>query len=296
MNKGNTIFEKIGEQMSKVGPQRFGDVFVELLQPKFSIKDIGVTHRWITHWEKEGLLTNPKVEKNEKWRKFNTYEFVWIKLISELRKFKIPFSVIKKLKFIADKPDEATKALYSMVNILTGTNDEDSKLEKEFFEMLSDMPMLNTIVLDTVLVRSNYKILIDEKGKYWPYLEDLLLENRKQKEFKSIFDGNHLSISLSKIIHDLYKVSASDSLLNTYQIISDKHKEIIDRLDKKDLIGVEITYKKHEPDLLKLTTHKRIDIRSRVIENIIQQGYQSIKIITKDGNVKYAETTITHKL
>jgi hypothetical protein len=158
------------------------------------------------------------------------------------------------------------------------------------------MPMLNTIVLNTVLVRSNYKILIDEEGKYWPYLEDLLLENIKQKEFKSIFDGNHLSISLSKIVLDLYKVSASDSLLNTYQVISKKHKEIIDRLDKKDMIGVEITYKKHEPDLLKLTTHKRIDIRSRVIENIIKQGYQSINIITKDGNVKYAETTITHKL
>jgi DNA-binding transcriptional MerR regulator len=296
MIKENTIFKKIDEQMSKVDPQMFGNVFVDLLQPKFSIKDIGITHRWITHWEKEGLLTNPKVEKNEKWRKFNTYEFVWIKLISELRKFKIPFSVIKKLKFIADKPDEATKALYSIVNIVTGTNNEDSQLEKDFYDMLCDMPMLNTLVLDTVLVRSNYKILIDEKGKYWPYLEDLLLENIKQKEFNAIFGGNHLSISISKIILDLYKVSASNSLLNTYQIISEKDKEIIDHLDQKDLIGVEITYKKHEPDLLKITSHKRIDIRSRVIENIIKKGYQSINIITKDGNVKYAETTITHKL
>ena len=75
---------------------KFSDISDKLLEKQFTIKDVGVTHRWITHWDEIGLLPGETVKG--KWRKFNFLEYAWLKIIIECRKYNIPLKYLHDLK------------------------------------------------------------------------------------------------------------------------------------------------------------------------------------------------------
>ena len=288
------VHPKITERIKSFGEGEFERILKEVFSSEFTIKDIGISHRWITHWEKEGLLINPKTEKNEKWRRFNTFEFVWLRLIVEMRKFNISLDVIRKLKKITDPLDEVMKAYQTIARILAETaSDSGASIPKEYYEL----SVFEKMVLDISIFKTNYVILVNLKGEYCPFIEEYLVETLKNPLLLQAFRENHISISFSGIINDLFKASSEESLLTTYSMISKKEKKVLELLKQDDLVHAEIVYDKdHKIDLLRLKTHEKIDIHSRVKDNIIKKGYQSITVKTADSHVVHCEKVITHKL
>lgn len=288
------IHSKIIERIAKISEDELQRILDQVFKSEFTIKDIDISHRWITHWEKEGLLINPKAEKNEKWRKFNAFEFIWLKLIVELRKFNIPLDVIRNLKKITDPLDEVAKAIQTIARVfIEATSPDGNTLPKEYYELT----MLQKIVLDIAIFKTNYVILVNLEGEYIPLIEEYLIDSLKNPVLLKFFRNNHISISLSSIVNDLFLASSEECLLTTYSVISKKEKKVLELLKQDDLVHAEIVYDKdHKIDLLRLKTHEKIDVHSRVKDNIIKKGYQSITVKTADSHVVHCEKVITHKL
>ena len=80
--------------------EEMNDYFIALLdvinEPKFYLKDIGVSGKVMNDWIKYALVDETK-EKGT-WRKYTLKEAIWIKLIEELRFFGIPLKTIKNIK------------------------------------------------------------------------------------------------------------------------------------------------------------------------------------------------------
>jgi DNA-binding transcriptional MerR regulator len=80
--------------------EEMNDYFIALLdvinEPKFYLKDIGVSGKVMNDWIKYALVDDTK-EKGT-WRKYTLKEAIWIKLIEELRLFGIPLKTIKNIK------------------------------------------------------------------------------------------------------------------------------------------------------------------------------------------------------
>ena len=75
--------------------------YEQILNRNFSAKDIRVPYRNINHWDEKGLLLNTK-RGDGQWRKFNFMDCMWVRIISELRKFGVSFALIKLLKEIGE--------------------------------------------------------------------------------------------------------------------------------------------------------------------------------------------------
>jgi DNA-binding transcriptional MerR regulator len=73
------------------------EILPNLLIPMHTPKNIGLTHKQIADWSKQGLLNDAK-KKEGKWRKFSIAEIAFYKLAIELRKSGISFDFIKELK------------------------------------------------------------------------------------------------------------------------------------------------------------------------------------------------------
>jgi DNA-binding transcriptional MerR regulator len=73
------------------------DCFNKIFTPLLHTKEIGVTSKQILDWKKAGLLLESD-SNQEGWTEFNIRDGIWLKFISELRKFGMPYEDIKRVK------------------------------------------------------------------------------------------------------------------------------------------------------------------------------------------------------
>ena len=91
------IYKSEMEIIQKFGILKmFPEIERGINEVRFTLKDVGVSHRWVAHWQENGLMINDFVEG--KMKRLNLVEYVWLKLIIKLREFKIPLRVIKAVK------------------------------------------------------------------------------------------------------------------------------------------------------------------------------------------------------
>ena len=95
---GNTIGMKISAERFH---KRFLDspeLFEELLERVFLKTQIDVVYTDFVNWERNNLLfVDSDVEKG-KWKKLNYFEYVWVKLVEQLRRYGFSYQAILTLK------------------------------------------------------------------------------------------------------------------------------------------------------------------------------------------------------
>jgi DNA-binding transcriptional MerR regulator len=67
-------------------------------EKKFKVSDTDVKYRVVNHWEEKGLLPDNLRKDSEGWRRFSFVEFIWLKVVEQLRSFGVPTDVIKNAK------------------------------------------------------------------------------------------------------------------------------------------------------------------------------------------------------
>ncbi len=288
---------------------KFSDISDKLLEKQFSIKDVGVTHRWITHWDEIGLLTGA-TEKG-KWRKFNFIEYTWLKIILESRKYNIPLKTMHWLKDILIGQFDIEHALDNpeVMNIILsrapkGKRDEveafikDKKLMKQVAqENPIEVWLLHLIVLDIIVLKSHYAILINTDGDIIPLKESFLDKYYDIAGFNEFMHGSYLSISVTEIIKDFIADNDLELVETRLALITNQEAEVIRTIREKDLISLKIRFdKNNQMDLMEITKEQKLKRESRFLDAILSKGYQEIIIKTEEGNIVRCTNTLKKKL
>src|SRR2546423_1589408 len=92
-------------------------------QDIFSPKDLGVSYTNINYWDKQGILSSNRKGKTA-WRNFNFLDYVWLRVIDELRDLGVPTWLIKEAKDIYFEPMEFDykKIVNDFKNAITENN------------------------------------------------------------------------------------------------------------------------------------------------------------------------------
>ncbi|MFA5297941.1 MAG: MerR family transcriptional regulator [Lutibacter sp.] len=69
----------------------------KLLVPIFKKNDFTISYRTLNHYDVTGILISERTNPNQ-WRKFSSFEFIWVELVMELREIGMPLSKILILK------------------------------------------------------------------------------------------------------------------------------------------------------------------------------------------------------
>ncbi|HLY72307.1 MAG TPA: MerR family transcriptional regulator [Puia sp.] len=281
----------------------------ELVLPRFTISEIGITHRWITHWDNQGLLDNRR-DGNE-WRRFSFVEYIWLRLIVRLRDFKMPLSNIKQVKkflFASSSGyliQEITENL--IFQIKNGglsvpskytTENYEKEIRKDFARNKTIFKYFNNLfwIIFTILAnRKPYCLVITDKGVCGNLLfaDEVTTEFSMKAILRDIVNYDFTIINLHKIVEEFFtNEKISETIIEKISILSDKEKQIIELIRKGDFKELSIKLKDNKEYLVGIKRNKSIDKITNEVSSIINRNkYQEIKLVTEKGKIVNAEIT-----
>ena len=277
--------------------------------PRYNRKNIDIPARILNHWDKMDLLINRNPIGAT--YSFNLAESFWLKLIQKLRAYNLPLELIKQLKEelctlpkaeeIAIIDDNAVDFMISKDNTLTRKDIENLYKSADFLEFISKIrpTILENILLDLILNRSDLRILINENGEVILFNYEKSNPNEDYNQKLSEFLGKtYLSISLFDIIKDLIKFLGEDECSEYQNILSKDEAMILKLLKQDDISKIEITFndKTKKAETIKVTKNNSVNNFSRVQDLILRNGYQDISIKTQKGKVVQCTNTTKYKL
>lgn len=101
-SKPQSCFNLTGEEekMQTVAPSLPKDALIisEVIYLKnMSVASTGLSYRIINSWENQGLIDTDRINMAQ-WRKFSFIDFVWIRIIADLRTFGFPLEKLLRVK------------------------------------------------------------------------------------------------------------------------------------------------------------------------------------------------------
>jgi DNA-binding transcriptional MerR regulator len=278
-------------------------------KPRYNRKDIDIPARILHHWDKMDLLINRN--PTGATYTFNLAESFWLKLIQKLRAYNLPLELIKQLKDelcilpkaeeLAKIDDNAMEFMISQDNTLTRKDIENIFKSADFLEFVSKIKptLLENILLDLILTRSDLRILLNENGEVFLFNYERSNPNEEYKQKLSDFLGKtYLSISLFDIIKDLISFLGEDECSENQNILSKDEAMVLKLLKQDDISKIEITFndKTKKAETIKVTKNNSVNNFSRVQDLILRNGYQDISIKTQKGKVVQCTNTTKYKL
>ncbi len=289
------------------------NLYDKLRERVFLKTELDVVYTDLVNWERSGLLTIGGDSDKGDWKKLNYTEYIWIKIIVELRNYGFNYDEIELIK--QGLFEEITMGQFMQ----SVTQDKENIIEKKGEELFNKLNRFNSsqidlnesieiTYLDTFIVRAivtneDWSLLFfkDIPGACIPVSAESLRGfdlNNTINELSSLLTQTYLSVSLSKIIANFLKRGNDSFESRTISILTKEEHAVLKHIRKKhkNIKSIQIRFKDGKMKMLEITTLKKAQLESRLLEHIKKGDYQSINIDTVDGNIVNFENTKKHKL
>lgn len=296
-----------GKSFDELVAHNFYDLLeslANLMIRQFTISDTQIEHRTILHWEKEKLIDNVK-EKESGWRRYSFFDYVWLRVVTELRNFGTPIPIVKKIKtnlfasvgpeMVAELTEDDYKRIEAKFSELPENIKNDFKhINAEFIRKNSSKQDLlikfNKTVIDIVYQRVPTYLLIHPDGE-----SEIIMftgENHEvavNKFFASVEKNTSLLVSLTKIVDEFFITEKFSG--NTYfklSPLSCQEKEIVDIIRAGGVNNINIQLKSGKEFYVEILRKRPAANVIDQIEGIIAKNkYTRITLDTEKGKVAY---------
>lgn len=286
-------------------PEHFGMANIKTLEPLFTRGDVGIDLRKIYHWEQEGLLTVNN--ENREWRKYSFVDYVWIKIIEQLRELKVGLETIHKIKddlFDLDEDvmmDGVKKMLndpeYSHLWEREDTKELRKKTKSEIIEGFRSIGMcqLWCYIGATIHSRSPATILTTQHGVLGFFAWNEYGRTEKLTLFLELLSENAITIQIN--LFDIIRQFLKNDKIDIHQyyildLLTENEKIIIDLIRGRRFNEVTIYQKNGEIERISTKERRAVKELTHQVYSLMQKGdYKKIEINVENGNVvTYTET------
>lgn len=257
--------------------QRMYEFCDRVLEKNFSVSDVGIPYQWVNNWDKENLLFETR-RSDGKWRKFSFIDYLWVRVIIELREFGVPYDTIRKVKQIVEQDiplDPGFLRSDRAGNGIPGSSKTSS---------LKSLSLLTLLVIETIATKSLIQILIHNDG-------ECLLLNHKHihlygDELVQFRKESYLTISLNYLLVNFIGEHELDFLIPFVPLISSEEAEVLKYI-REDSINT-LTIKGVDDEEIHLTDTSDgslADLELKFIQYVMYYKYQFIEFETKDEKI-----------
>lgn len=292
------------------------DYFTE----EFTLYDIDVVTRVFNHWAKMGLLPERKNRESGCTYKLNFVEYIWFKIVKELRVYGYPIEKIKLVKqqLLTEISDDSFAHIYAelgkldkkeiekhlkkqklpkqeveiIINAITEINKQKDKLKNEH------ICYLHLLIMDCIIKKNDIRILIDSEANVVTFSsnneDNLRLEELKQEIG---FDNNsYISISLIKFFKKFVMNKENIEFISKNLILNDNELFILSLIREGKAKSITIKFENQKPNLIEMENEKKIEIQSRLSEILLKRQYQELIVKTQEGDIAYSNIKTKMKL
>ncbi len=271
MNKSNNIIST--EHITKM--YEFCD---RIRDKQFSVKDINIPYQWVNNWDKEGLLFEDDREDG-KWRKFNFIDYLWIKIIVELREFGLSYDIIKKVKeVLAFKVD--LEPLTDKKKTILG----NSNVRYVQTASLTSISLLTFLIVEAIATKALIKILIHKDG-------ECLLLNEKNlfvygEELENFKKRSYLTISLNHLLIEFVGKHDLNFLLPFMPLVSSEEAELLQLIRERSITRLTITDNEGKTfEWLVDDINSAVNVELNFLQFVINRPYKFIEFETIDEKI-----------
>ncbi len=289
-------------------PLQFFAFLDGLLEPIFSVGQIGISRQELQYWRKNGLLESVQKNEGRSWVKVSFLDYCWLKLISEMRKLSIPIDHIKKVKEILFSTDpeafnnqsqpeleklKNSKEIDPLTIELLQDIENDPEMYKEAFKHTN---YFFIILLDLIRKNNPASIIIDRNGNCSLLLLNETITVDYLPEIISLFEESFTAIRLNNLLNEFYKnPRIKETHIKDIFRLTDKETKILELLKKKGVKEVRVRLGDNGKGvvMIEVVEEKNINLMKEKIQAILdKEKVQNIRISNFEGNLLlYEETT-----
>ena len=285
-----------------------GNLLFKLNERVFLKTELDVVYSDLVNWERSNLLNIGGNSDKGDWKRLNYFEYIWVKIIQELRVFGFSYEEIDNYKSeLMIKPNikeiiEASKidfqsveeqfdaiTLNNLKSIEDNGSNEKIDLGISYFEL-----MISRIIGSG----EKWSILFfkDIPRFYFPLSIETLKGFDKIGKTdipEELISKTYLSISLTDIIANFLVDGKNAFEKKTISILTKNEHNLLKHIRKGygKIKSIKIRFKDKEMELLEVTSIKKVKMEGRLLDYIKKGEYQSISIDTVDGKIVNFENT-----
>jgi hypothetical protein len=272
---------------------KLADLYELITDKRLRVKDTGINYRVINHWDNKGLIRFGRNSK-EGDRKFSFADFIWIKVVNELRSFGVQLPIIKKLADDVYAPIpmmELMDSLAKNTNTLSNYKGDDKDLFMAFLksgdyrkipkdEMAPQFNYLQILVIEAIAARNLVSLIVFDDGEWFPYIkshehnypEELL--NKKESR-------SQVRISLSETVYRYIVLDTFQQYTDIFGLFNTMEGRLLTHIKEGDFKNISVKFKSKKREPVEIKKNKTTLI---TITEIIREGeYKEIILIDKKG-------------
>jgi len=282
-----------------------------MFEENFQLSDIGLSAKIAFDWSNAGIYLRERKSKYR--RKYNGVEYVWLRLVKELREFGLPIQSILNFKdYMLSEMDllEHYTSLFESEeiedenwNVFINDIKETFKTPDNFISAVEkgkkkinlSNTKLSVLLFSTILSKSNVHLAIAKDGNCMVFdespMEDLFTSS-------ILMDQPYISFPLNHIVanfmgrEDLYELNLSEDESK----LSEEEIKIIDLVRDGSINSLTVKFVDGEVNLIE--TEEIIDIKEtkgRLVDLIKKGSYQEISYKTERGKIVSVKRKTKHK-
>jgi len=286
------------------GVTEFQEYMDSLFERRFTLKHANVKKQELAYWKKEGLYEVLNVSEDREWTRFHFFDYVWLKLVSELRKFDMPVKEIYKVRqqFFTLNDDTIrtllTSGLDEAANYPATIAVDAKDFKNEEFNLIAFMyrkyfPPFNLFVLSLLLDRRRINLLLNFNGERGWFSPDLMDNPDLFTEFLTFSNQAHVSIPVHKILDEFYE-NPEIKLKDIQQVFQLTKTEIklFEIIRTEGITEVKIKLKPDKGGYILVETVYNENIEKTILQLdriVNKEGYQVITIKTENNSIRHLE-------
>ena len=270
---------------------------VTLREPKFRLKDLGVSSPTLTHWQQQGILIEGQMAEGRKWRQLNLVDWVWLNIIIELREIGLP---LKRIRELAQWLKIEIVKLNKLIKLKERIIILDTLEFLILYSLVGRIPI--NILFFTTKSKFPFTIQIPEEflnkamELEFFYAEFIKLERTKLPA-SLIRYQTHVSVTLSNILKEFIAAKEYEPLVESYQLLTENELEILQCLRNSNLKEVRIKLNADKEISLELSKLRTDEEREAMLLNYLQTGaYQVITYTTENVKIVKFGNSIEAKI
>jgi len=276
----------------------------KLLAPQFALKDMDVKPQYVNLWRNEGILFNDASSRGGK--PFSFIDYIWVKMIEKMKLLGIHYEIIRKVK-----AETIAKPFWFTILDLAAKHtdlpiefrgEDDKVLTAKEAKILWSDKIENTVSLFAHLIarciadKRHLAFWINADGQVAFVTDKKINGLFSDKALVKMYRGAFVSISITEIVREFIDRKELNLVSEEMNVISEEEKQVLELIRDGKLTELKIRFDKaNQIDLIEATKEEPLELKSRFLDVITQEGYQDITFTTEKGTIVKFRNTIKIK-
>ena len=287
------------------------DLFNKVHEKVFLKTEIDIVYSDIKNWERSNLLSEYNNSEKGNWNKISYSEYVWIKIVEQLKDFGCSNNDILLLKNLLYSKFKVKDYILLFDEVKKTIGEKDFEVYNQLYKELNEIDSnkeLNFNLLDVFIVNVIYTgeqlslfIRKDDSQYFLPFSETMLKEYSNSGVRNLVDDFLNFpfyNIPISNYVSKFLS-NRNDTKHNSFTMILTEQESKLLKIIRKNFEKIKqlkVKYKTGNIELIEVTTIKKVALESKIINHIKKADYKKITIDIANGNIVNFEDTEKIKL